>query len=139
MTTATAWVRKATAAGALLVPADAPWTLSAATQLGQWERLGLAGRCEHLEDGPEVDGRLVLVDQQECPTVGLVPTGGAQSFVLQCPACHPGALPVGCQVCGRALAPKVRLVVARPLPGSPLVLTGRVCVDCRRGWTDGAR
>lgn len=62
VTTALAWAREATAAGALLVPADAPWTQAAVVQQRHRERLGLAGRCEHLGDGPEVEGRLMLVD-----------------------------------------------------------------------------
>lgn len=63
VTTALAWAREATAAGALLVPADAPWTQAAVVQQRHRERLGLAGRCEHLGDGPEVEGRLMLVDR----------------------------------------------------------------------------
>lgn len=122
MTTATSYVRKATAAGALLAGPNSPFVRAEVNRLEWIHATGQLTSCEHLE------GRLEL-------QVALWPTFGEQTGQLLCLDCWADPGPAaGCQACDRRPVPGVRRIVSLPMPGTAQVVAlAQACrLDRRR-------
>lgn len=131
MTTALAWVRRATAKrGALVAGPGSGFTETVVDELERRRLAGTLGQCEHLdmsEDGSVIDGN-------GDPTVVLLRVSGPLAYVLQCPACWADlSLDDGCEACSRPLTFGRRLVMTPARPGFAFVMVTVLCRDCRKG------
>lgn len=118
-TTARAYVRAATAGGALIARPGGRWVENTLDALVLQLALGKQMACEHA--GAARDEDLVVV-----------PTFGPQMLELLCEECWEDPGPdYGCQSCDRSPVIGLRVVVSSPMPGRGMVLLGRMCKRCR--------
>lgn len=108
-------------AGALQVQPTAPLVRSAMNLLEAADLTHQLNGCEHI----------VAAEDTGTMPAALLAMHGPDAWQLRCPDCFT-LPPRCCQVCERALAPKVRRVVA-VVDGHGLVLLGALCADCRPG------
>lgn len=128
MTTSIDFVRKATAAGALIASPNSPFVQGAIDRISQLVSLpGIVQWCPHLEEA----GLPMLLSTV---TIWPAPGFGDQAEQLWCVDCWNDPGPAfGCHACDRRPVPGQRRIVSPPTMGpQQIVIVGQLCSYDRR-------